>query len=85
MGILTRVFVLFSVFIFLGCSSGMTMQEGWGEATKEYHEASTVNPNGQPVTVTALDGMKANQVVDAYRSESGKMSNERVVVDVGSN
>lgn len=80
-----RVFVLCSIFTFIGCTSSVTMQEGWGEATKEYHEASTVNPNGQPVTVTSLDGMKANQVVDAYRSESGKMGNERVVVDVGSN
>jgi hypothetical protein len=85
MKIPARVFVLLPVFAFIGCSGHTTMQEGWGEATKEYHEASTVNPNGQPVTVTSLDGMKANQVVDAYRAESGEMSNQRVVVDVGSN
>jgi hypothetical protein len=36
------------------------------------------------VTVSALDGMKANQVTDAYRSESGQMSSEKILTDMGS-
>lgn len=80
----TKIVVVSVALICTGCTGAVHMQEGWGDATRSYHEASVVNPNGQAVTVGALDGMKANQVVDAYRSESGEMSNERIVTEVGS-
>ncbi len=79
-----KMFVVSMALIVTGCTANVT-QEGWGEATQSYRDASVVNPNGQAVTVSALDGMKSNQVVDAYRSESGEMSNERIVTEVGSN
>ncbi len=77
--------ILIMISFLMGCSGSMHMQEGWSEATKSYHEASIINPNGQPVAVAALDGMKKNQVIDAYRAETGVMDAERVVQDMGSN
>ncbi len=77
-------FVLMALML-TGCTGYTHLQEGWGEATQSYREASVVNPNGQAVTVTSLDGMKANQVVDAYRAETGSMDDDRIVTEVGSN
>lgn len=79
-----KMLVVSTALMISGCTGYMHLQEGWGDTTQSYKEASTVNPNGQVVTIGALDGMKANQVVDAYRTESGKMTNERLVEDVGS-
>ncbi len=79
-----KVIVVLVTLILAGCTGAAHMQDGWGDATRSYREASVVNQNGQAVTVSALDGMKSNQVVDAYRSESGEMSSERIVTDVGS-
>ncbi len=79
-----KVIVATMVLLVTGCTGYTHLQEGWGDATKSYREASVVNPNGQAVTVSALDGMKANQVTDAYRSESGQMSSEKILTDMGS-
>ncbi len=80
-----KIVVVSMALMVTGCTGAIHMQDGWGEATQSYRDASVVNPNGQAVTVSPLDGMKANQVVDAYRTESGQMSNERIVTEVGSN
>jgi type IV pilus biogenesis protein CpaD/CtpE len=79
------VVVSMAALVITGCTGNTNLQEGWGDATQSYREASIVNPSGQAVTVSTLDGMKANQVVDAYRAESGEMDSERIVTDVGSN
>jgi hypothetical protein len=82
-----KIFIVTVIFMLgvCACTGQHPMQEGWGETTKSYHEVSVINPNGQAVTVMALDGEKSNQVVDAYRAETGAMQNERIVKDVGSN
>jgi hypothetical protein len=79
-----KIVISMIVLIVTGCTGYTHLQDGWGDTTRSYREASVVNPNGQAVTVSALDGMKANQVTDAYRSESGNMDSERILTDMGS-
>lgn len=69
----------------VGCAGKPTLQDNWGDTLRSYQKASVVNPDGQPPEVSALDGVKADQVIDAYHTEKGEMSNERIVTDVGGN
>lgn len=73
--------VLLAVVLCTACTSQFH-DPNFGKTVASHQQDQTINPDGQPPVVSALDGPKGAQVAETYRRDDGQTTGERIVQDI---
>ncbi|BFM17405.1 hypothetical protein R50073_35880 [Maricurvus nonylphenolicus] len=73
--------VLLAAILCTACASQFH-DPNFGSTIASHQQDQTINPDGQPPMISALDGPKGAQVAETYRKDDGKISDERIVQDI---
>lgn len=78
-----QLLLIFPIFLF-GCTSSANYPNH-GDVVSNNVNVQVVNANAaNPSDSIVLDGPKSQQVMDGYRKDTGKTSNDRILVDISS-
>jgi type IV pilus biogenesis protein CpaD/CtpE len=79
-----KLLLLLCPMILFGCTSSANYPNH-GDVVSNNADVQVVNPDASnPSDSIVLDGPKSQQVMDSYRKDTGKTSNNRILVDISS-
>lgn len=84
---LVTVSIIFSLYL-TGCNQShqQTMSKDFGNAVRTNTALQVINPEAgqEDMPPMALDGQKAEQALENYRTDTGEAGKEDLVKDIGS-